>query len=426
MFKLGRIFLAQQIIFGILVFLIPSQLGYHFWPPSSHVYGIRVDYFAPTIYLTDFLVLTLVGLFILERLVRKKPVFEKKDMIYILLLLILALMNIAFATSTQLSLVKWAKIVELFFLGLYIKNQEGFKMERFLFPPLILSGILFSSIGIAQFILQKTLGGPLYLFGERAFSALTPGIALGDYFGFFGLRAYSTFSHPNSFAAFLGFLLIAGSFFRPGGKTFKIIRWLVLFLGIVGLYLTLSRWVFVSLLTVFLTKFLNTRRLFHIGEIAPWLLGLVVIVSLLLPIFSNELLAAKNFFSETLFERLYLAKRAGEIVMEKPTFGVGLNNYILSLPLPGVPEFSWRLQPVHNIFLLVFAEGGVVGLLGLTFVLWKGLQNSSKSLPKSLHAFAFWTLLFIIFSGLADHYWLTLQQNQIILALTLGISLRKT
>jgi len=105
-------------------------------------------------------------------------------------------------------------------------------------------------------------------------------------------------------------------------------------------------------------------------------LGSVVVASLLLTIFSNKILEADRPFSEAFLERLYLAKRAGDIVVKNPLIGVGLNNYILNLPRSDVVGFSWELQPVHNIFLLTFSEVGLIGLLVFTLLLAKGLQNS--------------------------------------------------
>ena len=418
MSKLGRLYLAQQIVFAILIFLIPTQLGYHIWLPSSYFFGIRVDYFVPTIYLTDLATLALFGLYLLQKIRSKEPVFKKRDFIYLLLFLGLALLNTFLATSFEPSLIKWMKYTELFLLALYIKNQYKLEANSWVLLPLLLSGLFFSSIGIAQFISQKTLGGPFYLLGERAFNAGTPGIALARYFGSYLLRAYSTFSHPNSFAAFLGFLLIAGYFFIPKGPLAKILRWVSLGLGITALYLTLSKWVYISLLMIFSTIYLKKQRVIDIRKIIPWILGSVVVASLLLTIFSNKILEADRPFSEAFLERLYLAKRAGDIVVKNPLIGVGLNNYILNLPRSDVVGFSWELQPVHNIFLLTFSEVGLIGLLVFTLLLAKGLQNSK--------GLVFWALLFIVFSGFADHYWLTLQQNQLIFTLVLGLALRET
>jgi hypothetical protein len=47
----------HQKIFWLLIFLLPVQLGRHFWPDFSFVLGLKIDYLAPTVYLTDLLVL---------------------------------------------------------------------------------------------------------------------------------------------------------------------------------------------------------------------------------------------------------------------------------------------------------------------------------------------------------------------------------
>ena len=51
-----------QLLFSLLILLLPTQLGRHFWPSYSFVFGLKVDYLSPTLYLTDiFLVLTLIA-----------------------------------------------------------------------------------------------------------------------------------------------------------------------------------------------------------------------------------------------------------------------------------------------------------------------------------------------------------------------------
>ncbi len=83
-----------------------------------------------------------------------------------------------------------------------------------------------------------------------------------------------------------------------------------------------------------------------------------------------------------------------------------------------VPVTVRFLQPVHNIFLLVAAEAGLVGLLiflwFLTLTFRKQLGVGNWGLITSL--------LVILVLGMTDHYWLTLQQNQLLLAIVLGLS----
>ena len=51
--KLGKFFLILALL------TIPFQLGKHFWLPFSYVWGLPIDYLAPTVYLNDiFLLIT--------------------------------------------------------------------------------------------------------------------------------------------------------------------------------------------------------------------------------------------------------------------------------------------------------------------------------------------------------------------------------
>ena len=77
---------------------------------------------------------------------------------------------------------------------------------------------------------------------------------------------------------------------------------------------------------------------------------------------------------------------------------------------------SWIHQPVHNIYLLIASETGLIGLiLFLVFI----FQLFRKIIGQE------YFLLLIVFSflfiGLFDHFFWTLQQGQLMFWLTLGI-----
>ena len=99
-----------------------------------------------------------------------------------------------------------------------------------------------------------------------------------------------------------------------------------------------------------------------------------------------------------------------------------LNNFIVELPKTSMtPSVIWWLQPVHNIFLLVLAEGGLVGLLLFVTLFYKAF-SSSLYLKRNYLTIA---LIVIVVTGSVDHYWLTLQQNQLLFSIILGLSFRK-
>ena len=402
----------MNLVLPVLIFLIPTQLGYHFWPDFAHVFGIRVDYLSPTIYLTDVLILSL---FIFW--VNTKPKIGRRTIVWIISFLLFAFINVSLAKNTGAALYKWIKIFEFAFFGYYLSSLKGLDIKRQIILPLSISILFFSSVGILQFLKQGALGGPLYFLGERSFSPSSPGIALVDIGGTQYLRAYSTFSHPNSFAGFL----VTGLILLTFSKESRRLKMLVFTLGLTALFLSFSLGALLGLAVVLLF-YLITRistRILKKSLIA--IIFLSIFLSMAQAIYSKGYLRAGNL-PEDIHNRLVLAGAAGKLFSFSPVWGVGLNNFIVRLPeIKLVTGVSWWLQPVHNIFLLVLTETGIFGLLLFTYLLTTAGAASAKK-GKILFGLA---IIFIVVTGLVDHYWLTLQQNQLLASLILGLSLRK-
>ena len=200
----------------LLLFLLPTQLALHLWPPFAFVFGTRIDYLSPSIYLTDVLFLTLF-LFWFRKSHNKFFSFLKKKRVHVIVFMTLVVLNIIFSISIYASIYKWLKLIELALFFFYVWARGDIFKSKTALTVFLYSLILFSFVGIAQFILGKTIGGPLYLLGERNFNISTPGIALVQLFGVNFMRAYSTFSHPNSFAGYLGVGLLI-TFFEYSKK----------------------------------------------------------------------------------------------------------------------------------------------------------------------------------------------------------------
>ncbi|MFZ5932813.1 MAG: O-antigen ligase family protein [Patescibacteria group bacterium] len=402
----------EKLLFFALVFLFPTQLGYHFWPDFAHVFGIRVDYLSPTIYLTDLLV---VALFILWSR-GKKLFFQrliKRNLKYLAPLFIFVILNVSLAPSPWPALYKWIKVLEFLFLGYYVYSRERREILKTV-KVMTYSLLLFSLLGIFQFLLQRTLGGPFYFLGERSFSFSTPGIALVNIFTRQYLRAYSTFSHPNSFAGYLGVILLLTSVLTKKKSKVYLAAFL---LGASAFLLAFSWGAFLSLIIVVLFYLFLKKRRELSGKIIVSIFFVGILASLLLP------KTPRNYpnLPRDISYRLSLSKSSLETFLRFPLVGIGLNNFVVALPETNVPaQLSWRLQPVHNIFLLVLSETGIVGLLVFVYLLYVSFKNLldynwQLSLP----------LLFILLTGLADHYWLTLQQNQLLMSFVLGLSFIK-
>lgn len=429
----------HQKLFWVLVLLLPIQLGRHFWPEASFVLGLKIDYLAPTIYLTDLLVVGILGLWGWEKLKIKnlKLKIENKNknlkiVFFIFSIFIFLLINSLFAQNQGAALYRLVKIIEFTLLGFYVARDKislsirplrGIPSECHF--PLSIAVIYSSLIAIAQFLKQASLGGIFWWLGERSFNAATLGIAKAVVNGQLIMRPYASFSHPNVLAGFLLIGLILT--FRHVLQRNRLLAIGYLLLVIFALAISFSRsaWLVGLLVSLWFLvwRLWKKKSLFARQSFSRD--GLFVICGLSFVVAATAtILLIKLPFSteEALFQRVQLIKAASLMIQTAPLQGVGLNNFIVRLPeFWPITGFTYWLQPVHNIYLLVAAETGIVGLvifgwfLALTYK--RLLITNRRLLITALSA--------ILTLGLFDHYWLTLQQAQLLFTVVLGLAWSK-
>lgn len=349
----------------LLSFLLPFQLGFHFNNFDSTVYGFRIDYLIPTLYLTDIVAILIIFLGI------RNLKFNYRYLFYI----IFVIANILVSNYLVASVYKWLKVTEMLLLGIIILNTTKFDVFKNFVKPLSYSVLITGVLGILQYFNQGSIGGIFYWFGERSFLFTDPNVAP---------YPYSTFSHPNSFA---GFLLVFGIFLLQFRKKFNIkYFWLLTSLVAINLVLTNSLNVYITILILLFLKF------------RP---------NLSFAFFSFD------FSQRFVTHRLELIDASWKMIKSHFWFGVGLNNFIPNLvKVSNTFLNAWELQPVHNIFLLIFSEVGFIGFVMFCFLVF----SSSSFLTLN------YSLLTVLITGLSDHYWLTLQQNILLFTFTLVIS----
>ena len=129
--------------------------------------------------------------------------------------------------------------------------------------------------------------------------------------------------------------------------------------------------------------------------------------------------------NEAFSQRKQLIDAALLMIKNFPLSGVGLNNFIFSLPnYWSLIGFTYWLQPVHNIYFLIAAETGFTGLIIFIWFLILTFRRLFKYFSMFSLILAL-SLILILLLGLNDHYWLTLQQNQLLLTFVLGLSWSK-
>ncbi|KKR41762.1 MAG: seg [Microgenomates group bacterium GW2011_GWC1_41_20] len=410
--------LLEKYLNLFLVFLFPTQLALHFWPDFAFVFGIRVDYLSPAIYLTDLLfVILLVPWLVKERHNFLRDLGNSKKLLLLFLLILLA--NLLITSAFWISLIKWTKIIEMILVAYYVNKRKDIFTVSKVSTILFCSLLFFSIIGILQFFLGRTLGGIFYWLGERTFSIFTPGIASVNLFGKNFLRIYSTFPHPNALAGFIGltaiFLIFNRFISNKVLMTFGYLLISVVFILAFSMSAYIAFFICIILYFVFKLKIFNQKAL-------TLFIVLMSLLSFYLTIFSKPLLQSGINFSKSFRERLVLANISGEMISENWVVGAGLNTFIIKETVYGNLENSvWLLQPVHNIYLLVLTEVGLSGIILLSLVLYRFLKNCIKS----KNIWGVLSIIFILTTGLFDHYWFTIQQNMLLISLLLGLSLRE-
>ena len=406
----------EKVLLKLLVFLLPTQLALHFWPKWSFVFGIRVDYLSPAIYLTDILLLLLLSVWIAKDHSEFYKII-RKVWIWIFVVILFASLNIIFSVSLFPTMYRWAKIFETVTFALYVSSRKKFFVQWKIYRTIFISVVFFSLIGVAQTFLGHTIGGLFYFLGERNFNLSTPGIALETLFGQNFLRPYSTFSHPNSLAGYFSvcLILLVPYIFRKK-NLFKISGFLIILTSIIfasSLASFLGLFGSAILYLIYRARFLNNKNIFLIPLSA-------FLISILLSVFSYQPFFYKLNFSQRFLQRMELASIAGQMVSQKFWIGEGLNTFtIKETKFIGIKSYEWILQPVHNIYLLAFSETGIIGLIFLLFVFYKAFKNAFSKKKISLLV----TIVFILITGLFDHYWLTLQQNLLLFGFVVGLSI---
>ena len=351
----------QKIIFILLLIFLPSQLGLHFWPEGSYINGVRIDYFSTTIYFTDILVFLLVILegarrpigSIFERFYRPSGSRMTITKKYLLICLVTGLLVLLNIYFSLSPFVSFYKWLKVLEFGFLVWWVYKNKTSLLTYlPTILLVTIVYSCLlALWQYFNHGSVGGLWYLLGERNFTFDTPGIAAG--------RPYATFPHPN---VLIGFLLVASSLWL---KDFPRISRKIT----VPLLLILASVCFLALSRGNLITGWNLRQQLNSVAMKQW---------------SNS-----------------------------PIIGTGLG----TSPLypRNISNFAMLHQPIHNIYLLILSETGIVGLGLFGLLILKALR--SKSIIHN-------SLFIILALGMFDHYWLTLQQTQLLFAIVLGIMWR--
>ncbi len=444
---LGR---AQYFLFLLIVFFISSQVGYHFWPQFSYVNGVRVDYLSPILYLLDILIVGWIGVSLwmhhphpsplplrereIDKATGSSITFRRGRVILIALLILDLVWNVFAARSVGAHLFGLVKLVEFGLFGILVAWKFRQDWISGLVRALSLSAILSSVLAIWQFLAKGSIGALWYFLGERTFSTSTIGISTVNLDQQI-LRPYAAFAHPNLLAFFLFISVVfCSNRLKFESAFWKYILILSTFLSVIGIVLSFSR---ISILLVVCFFFYEIYSKLK-AKYRYFGLGFFQILIPFLAVFAYA--NYSTFLLRGIDLRQELLIQAFEIFKKSPYFGIGLNNFFVWQE-PLIKTISpINLQPPHNIFLVALLSLGLFGffifpvLLISAFKSLLGKIRTTNNLPamlriarrageqQSFYMSVLLVLVGIIIVGMFDHFFLTLEQGQVMLALILGLA----
>lgn len=448
----------HRLFFFLLILFLPTQPGYHFWPDWTMVLGRRVDYLSPTIFLTDVLIIFILISWLIGEISNIKYQILKKNIKFqkfkiLLPILLLGLINIVIAPNRPVALYHWMKVIEFAALGFYIVKTKP--SLSFIAIPLSIAVFYSSLIAIVQFTLQHSGGGLLWWLGERTFNMDTPGISRIDFnlqittynLHLFMLRPYATFPHPNVLGGFLATalpLLIYQSANLPIYKSIKknymkIVNLVIIMLGMVAMLLTFSRSAIVvgMIAIIYIIARIKKRELrLPAGKAGimnyEFRIKNLIYFPIVLFILLTSYFILHNSSDESVVVREQLNASAVAMFFHSPIFGTGLGNFLVELPNYLTTRTVYFLQPVHNIYLLILSETGVVGLIFFLWLIWYivmrhetryGAHVKKNIFENYVHVSCILSLVVLLLLGLVDHYPLTLQQGQLLLTLLISCAI---
>jgi len=276
--------------------------------------------------------------------------------------------------------------------------------------------------GVMQYMVNHSLGLPWL--GESVLNPQVSGVPVVIADGIRQLRAHGTLPHANMLGGVLVAAVPALIYWYATLSRSQLRRWLaaiiILVAMAVGLSFARGAWMVlgVSLITMIVSGWgWGNRRQANIALGA--LLFFVVTLATQYQFVLNRFNLSDSLEERSVNERIEGAAMWERVAGANAVRGVGIGNYAVALQTVDGTQPVWWYQPVHNIYLLVTGELGIVGA-----AIWAWLiaalvwfQVKLRRRPEA------WLLVLPLDAwlalGLVDHWPVSLQQGRLLLFMAL-------
>lgn len=359
---------AKRILLLILVLSIPLNLSFSPFgdiPPheGGAPPGIRL-------FLYDFALLGLIILWVIDVLLNKKRIYFTYIDAAAVAFVFWVFLSIYNSSDIEVSLYEVARLIKFYLLAHVVgASIEDRRTVRDLLIVFVMVALIQAAIASLQYFMDFDVGGLGFTVGDTR-------------------RVSGTVGWPNTLGGYLATILclpVALWLCQVGGKWRPLIL-VGAVLGAVPLVLTFSRGSWVAFGA-------GVIVIFVLGWYASWirtqslarlliLVGLAAIAGLIF----QEQIAARNA-QDTLEVRGLLNEIAINMVSANPIAGIGINTFVANMRFYDTTGVSYIFPfPVHNYYLLIAAETGLVGI-SLFFLLLVAIAHTGRHILKTKDRF---------------------------------------
>lgn len=358
----------RQFFVLLAVFALPIRLDFH---PIFKVTNFAQLKGLP-ITLFDVAFALLFVYWVLQLLVRRETFrFFATISIPALAYILLAGISAFLSQDKVLSFSMLLLIVKSYLVFLYFANNIRTKEEILWIVGVLSFSILLQSIvSIIQYFSGSTLGLEIFGEGERAFRTAKVGFSYIS-------RVGGTIGDPNSLAMYLNFFLpvLFCFIFINIDLRLKFLVCICMLMGGLSELMTLSRGGWIALCFGVMVAFygiFKEKLKSRLKSVVAVVMSVFFVAIVTLGLFQD---VRDRLFEDdygAAYSRIPMMEVAFNVIKGNPFTGVGLNNYttVMNRYDRTREEISYKFPfPVHNAFLIIAAESGLLALFCFLMVL---------------------------------------------------------
>jgi len=423
--------LLQKLIEALLlvfVFLLPWQTKLILRPEVNNFNEI-------SLYLSHLVILLALIFFFIYQLKKKSYLYKTPKVWYFLGGLEIFIF-ISFFFAPDKLLAAYHYFLVLGGLGLFYLVREGINRGAYeesclnrvrIIYTFLISIFFHSALGIYQFLSQSTFAFKYLGLAKHELHVF--GTSVVETFSGRWLRAYGGMDHPNILGGVLVIALLLSAFLLARKRIINtqiqvggvLLLFCSYFFALAALFFTFSRAAWAAFVIGFIFLLFSVYK-----QEDSWVLKRLLALSFFsLILFSlafwpyKELIMTR-FEAKTRLEQVSINERtnyvfeAVEIIKNNTLFGIGVGNYVRHKELVKANATDYE-QPVHNAFLLIFAQSGIFAFSSLFLFLF----FLARDRRRQNYSLAILMAIFILM--LLDHWFVSLPFGILFFFLILGV-----